>query len=459
MEIVQKTGRFYTGIIMRNIGIFIFIGLLSVLFQPDGWIPNETMYAVSQFAYNYALPSMIAFAGGDRIGGHEGGILSVLALCGILLNAPEMGLFGAMITGPVCGFIWKREGKMLENSRFAELQMLLKNLTLGITGGILAAIEYYLVTKSVDLVAAVLEQIVTFLIRKNYIAFLNVLIEPAKIFFLNNIVNHGIFVPLGMRQAGQTGRSILFLLETNPGPGLGVILGLILYYRKDKKRRRELMSVAVTEAVGGVHEVYFPLILENMRLLVPLVLGGMTGTVCFSLFQCGTAGVVSPGSMITILILSDPNLILKTALGILASTAVSGFFTVVCMRGKKKSYENRPNEAVDTTEDPGKEMKTEMTEKEIYYHNLQKVGFVCDGGMGSSAMGAALFRRNLAVHGIQGIEVKAYAVDLIPDDLDLIVCQKDFYQLHGEIQKLNCYVISGFTAKEEYEELVEKMLK
>ena len=108
MKIVQKTGRFYTGIIMKNIGIFIFIGLLSVVFQPDGWIPNATMYVISQFAYNYALPSMIAFAGGSRIGGHEGGTLAVMALCGLLIASPESGIFGAMLCGPVCGFLWKK---------------------------------------------------------------------------------------------------------------------------------------------------------------------------------------------------------------------------------------------------------------------------------------------------------------------------------------------------------------
>nr|WP_296955733.1 hypothetical protein [uncultured Mediterraneibacter sp.] len=478
MKIVQKTGRFYTGIIMKNIGIFIFIGLLSVVFQPDGWVPNATMYEISQFAYNYALPSMIAFAGGSRIGGHEGGTLAVMALCGLLIGSPESGIFGAMLCGPVCGFLWKKGQKLLEDSQLAKMQMLVKNLTLGMTGGILAAVSYYLLTRVTGSVSSVLEYAVSFLIEHRCIAVLNVLIEPAKVFFFNNLLNHGAFVPLGMSQAEQAGKSLLFLLETNPGPGLGVILGLLICRREDGKRRAELMAVAVTEAIGGVHEVYFPLVLQNLRLLIPLICGGITGTVWFSIFQCGTAGVVSPGSVITILILSDPERMLATGGGILISAGVSCALTFLCIESQKHACiknekivsedQKQEKEAIinmdKVTEVPqsyrSEEEKTRnrMQEKQINYQNLHKIGFVCDGGMGSSAMGAALFRRSLAAHGIQGVEVKAYAADLIPENLDLIVCQKEFYQLNEEMQELNCHVISGFTAKEEYEALAGRIL-
>lgn len=523
MKIVQKTGRFYTGIIMKNIGIFIFIGLLSVVFQPDGWVPNATMYEISQFAYNYALPSMIAFAGGSRIGGHEGGTLAVMALCGLLIGSPESGIFGAMLCGPICGFLWKKGQNMLEESQLAKMQMLVKNLTLGITGGILAAVSYYLLTRITASVASVLEYAVSFLIKHHCIAALNILIEPAKVFFFNNILNHGVFVPLGMSQAEQTGKSLLFLLETNPGPGLGLILGLLICSREDGRRRAELMAVAVTEAIGGVHEVYFPFVLQNLRLLFPLICGGITGTVWFSVFQCGTAGVVSPGSVITVLILSDPDQMLMTGAGILISAGVSCVLTLLCVQSQKyagvktetlslknqgngkklaetkqesviseaseqqqitkrqvepekeekisvnvekKMIEKEPETPERYRDDQGKvdsihsERKTrnKMPEKQINYKNLHKIGFVCDGGMGSSAMGAALFRRSLAIYGIQGMDVKAYAADLIPEDLDLIVCQKDFYQLNEEVQKLNCHVISGFTARDEYEKLVGRIM-
>ncbi|MEZ5089394.1 MAG: hypothetical protein R2719_06495 [Micropruina sp.] len=49
------------------------------------------------------------------------------------------------------------------------------------------------------------------------------LIEPAKILFLNNAINHGILTPLGLAEAAESGKSILFLLEANPGPGLGLL--------------------------------------------------------------------------------------------------------------------------------------------------------------------------------------------------------------------------------------------
>lgn len=468
MNVIQKTGKFYSRIIMKNIGIFVFIGLLSVVFQTKGWFPNEDIYAISQVAYRYVLPCMIAYEGGNLLSDSFGGLMAVMALCGILLRDPEAGIFGAMISAPLGGFLWKKEREFLERDCFAETKMLLRNLLLGFTGAVLAIGEYYFLAEIVTFFAVAAGNCIGWILEHGYIAVLNILIESAKVFFLNNIMNHGILVPLGMNQAEQTGGSILFLLETNPGPGLGILLGLLFYKRKNSKRRQELATAAFTHAIGGIHEVYFPFVLANLGLLIPLILGGAAGSIWFSVFHCETAGVISPGSVLTILIMAGKGSALPVLGGILVSAAVSGIgsYLYLCWRGTEVEQiepaamerEKQKESETEREQMPCPETTSEQEEKSMpgnIYQNLHKIGFVCDGGMGSSAMGAALFRRALRTAGIDGIQVEVYAADLIGEDLDLIVCQKEFYALNPQLHERSCHVISGFTDREEYTKLIQ----
>lgn len=471
MNVIQKTGKFYTRIIMKNIGIFIFIGLLSVVFQADGWFPNEDMYAISQTAYRYILPCMIAYEGGNLLSDPLGGLTAVMALCGILVRDPDIGIFGAMISAPLGGCLWKWEKRFLEQDCFAGTRMLLQNLTLGITGVLLAAGEYYLLAEVITALSAVIGICIGWLLRHGYIAVLNVLIEPAKVFFLNNIMNHGILVPLGMSQAEQTGGSILFLLETNPGPGLGLLLGLLFCDGRKGKRRQELATAAFTEAVGGIHEVYFPFVLADLGLLIPLIFGGMAGSLWFSVFHCETAGVISPGSLLTVLILAGRDSLVPVLGGILVSAAVSAAGTCLYVSWRKRQNGQpeilssavisperiQPENAEEQPKRkaiPKEEEKPVQEQQKESYRNLHKIGFVCDGGMGSSAMGAALFRRALKAEKIEGIQVEVYAADLLEDDVDLIVCQKEFYLLNPQLHDKFCHVVSGFTDREEYTKLI-----
>lgn len=480
MELVQKTGRFYTRIIMQNIGIFIFIGLLSVLFHTDGWLPNENMYAISQFAYWYALPCMIAFSGGNYIGGLSGGFLSVLSVCGIITANPELGICGAMISGPLGGYFWKQLEKLLDKTHYAQTQMLYHNLFLGITGCLLAGIEYYILSGISTAFTHIFNGCFQFLVTHHMTALLSILIEPGKIFFLNNLINHGILLPAGLSQAEQYGSSILFLLETNPGPGLGILIACLVCYRKRETTRSEYFTAITTEFIGGIHEVYFPVVFSDLRLLFPLILSGVTGSIWFDLMHCGTVTPVSPGSIITLLLLSEKGKVLYILCGVILSATISFFVSLLLLRSKIREIQEEP--CVPSASAPKKEtiepdtlseQKQEYVESDTISEQrietvgsdttseqkLEKIGFVCDGGMGSSAMGAALFRRCLTRHGISGIEVKAYAADMISDDLDLIVCQEDYYKIKQELHSKYCYVISSFTKQEEYETLAAHIEK
>ena len=235
---------------------------------------------------------------------------------------------------------------------------------------------------------------------------------------------------------------------------------------------RDYNGCAFTQAIGGIHEVYFPFVLADLGLLLPLIVGGVAGSIWFSIFHCETAGVISPGSVLTILIMAGRSSMLPVLGGIFVSTAVSGVgsYLYLCWRGERKEVpqseipESEKQEELEkeNTEMSGleRELETasEQEEKpmpENIYQNLHKIGFVCNGGMGSSAMGAALFRRALKTAGITGIQVEVYAADLIEEDIDLIVCQKEFYALNPQLHEKACHVIAGFTDREEYTKLIQ----
>lgn len=274
MEKLNKLGKFYTRIIMKHIGIFIFIGILFVVFHDQGWFPNENMYAISQLVYEVVLPALLAFEGGRKVGETGGGILAVLATAGLLTAESSVGILGAMVLGPAAGFLWRKEEPLIEKYAGAGFQMLGKNLAMGITGSVLAVFSYYLVSPVLAMATGLAGRMMNLLITYRAIGLLSVIIEPLKVFFMNNVVNHAILVPLGMEQLQETGSSVLFLLETNPGPGLGMLAALFVV---KKERRNEYLSAIAAELAGGIHEVYFPFVWSDLRLLAPLILGGMAG--------------------------------------------------------------------------------------------------------------------------------------------------------------------------------------
>ena len=474
MRYVHRIGRFYTKIIMENIGIFIFIGMLSVLFHDDGWFPNRGLYVVGVFAYSFVLPCVIAYAAGKAMEPGFGGVVAVAALCGLLAADVRAGLFGAMLSGPVAGYLWRKEKEFLDRTcEGIEMQMLVRNLCIGMTGCVLAAGEYYLLSEALRKILQVIYQGVDFLIVHNGIGFLNIIIEPAKVFFMNNLVNHGILIPIGMSQVREAGQSCLFLMEANPGPGFGMLMAL---YLTKKRKREECVSAAVAEALGGIHEVYFPFVLAKLKLLIPLILGGMAGTFCFDYLQCGLKGAVSPGSILTILFFAGKSSVLPVLVGITVSAAVSFGGCILLLKAediskeagtyqledmeKSRTGDATVSETVNETKSRA-EAKTgeaaEMETQETVYRKIYHIGFVCDGGMGSSAMGAAIFRRVLMQHGITDRKVAAYAADMIPEDVELIVCQEDFYRFSETLHDRECYRVTSFVKTEEYLDLAAKI--
>ena len=466
MKKLRRIGNFYTRIIMNNVGIFIFVGLLSVLFHERGWFPNENMYALSQFVYRWILPTLMAFEGGRLICGKEGnvsgGILAVLAVGGMLMKDTDAGIFAAMIAGPAAGILWKFVEEKVKQWVSPGIQMLVRNLCLGILGALLAAVGMWAIVPALDVLSGGLYRGVDFLVQQRLSWLLSFLIEPAKVFFLNNVANYAILVPLGMQQVQETGSSILFLLEANPGPGLGVLLALYWNLQEERKKQ-ELAAAIVTEAAGGIHEVYFPYVWSNLRLLLPLILGGVSGTICFSLLGAGVQGVVSPGSIVTLLLMSGRASLIPVLTGIFVSAVVSFYVGLLVLGSRKKitqsATENLESDKSQSFEKMIKDMDVDQRDATATPEPpLQKIAVVCNGGMGSSAMGAAVFRRLLKQEQISGVSVEAYAADLVPDSAQVIVCQKDYRPLlPKELGGREIFTVESLMQTELYRPLIQEI--
>lgn len=457
------------------IGIFIFVGILSVIFGDYGWAPNENIYAISQFVYSYVIPALIAYAAGNHMGqiyekrpdvpktgiNHAGGAIAVMAAAGIMIADKNCAILGAMILGPICGLLWKHVLEPLTRKAVQGMEMLTRNLVAAIVGAAFSIAAYYVLTPVLSAVTHVIMMGVDWLIAHKLICLTSVLIEPAKVFFLNNSIHHGILLPLAMQQAEQNGSSMLFLLETNPGPGLGVLLALWL---SNRKKRKEYAAYMFVECIGGIHEIYFPEVLANLWLLLALISGGMAGTLCMSVFHVASAGLVSPGSILTVLFMSGHH-VLATLFAVAISTAVSCAIAFFILKRQGKwcteaaiSAQEEKEEAVQEKKEEAVQEKRQVLEKELMQGI--KIGFICDAGVGSSAMGAALFRRKLKEEGMDGITAEAYAVDQIPEDLTIGVCQRAFLEiLQKESNLSNIVTMESLLNQTEHLALIEKLRK
>lgn len=450
MGVVHKVGKFYQKVMMKNIVLFISAGLLMVVFGENGWFPNHELNAIALLVYEIILPVMIAYHCGAKLSDFVGGTTAVIAVTGLLAADSHAGFFGAMVIGPLTGFLWKKlQAIFLEKSDF-RMKMLMKNLLAAITGGILSIALYLFLAPVLENCMDGIRLGIQFLIERRLLVALSIIVEPAKVFFLNNLMNHAVFVPLGMEQLQSAGSSIFFLMETNPGPGLGVLLALFLL---KKAERNEAVSAMFAHGIGGIHEVYFPFALSDMRLLLPLILGGMAGNIYFSLTGAGLQGPVSPGSVFIILLMAGKNKVFHVLLGMLLSAAVSCGVSICLLKIKSEKAHATETEAERIEKEKAKQ-------QEMKREKIERIAIVCDGGVGSSVMGAALLRRNLAGRKIEGIKVEAFAADLVPEDVKVLICQKDYYQLlPEELRNREIFTVDNLVQMDGFSVIIEEIQK
>ena len=407
-EKIQKFGKFLSGMVMPNIGAFIAWGFITAFFIASGWFPNEKLAGLVDPMLKYLLPILVGYTGGKVVAGVRGGVIGSIATRGVIVGADIPMYIGAMIMGPLSGYIIKKFDKAVEGKVPAGFEMLVNNFSVGIIGMILAIVGFYAVGPFVVMMTGVLKGGVEFIISKGLLPLVSIFIEPAKVLFLNNAINHGIIGPIGIEQAQNMGKSIMFLLESNPGPGLGVLLA---YWMCSKGAMKESApGAAIIHALGGIHEIYFPYVLMNPLLLLAPIAGSAAGILVFSIFKVGLVATPSPGSIFAILALAPKGEMLGVLLGILAAAAVSFLVAAPLV---KKAANNMEDE---TKEESNLESNVDVIKRDV----INKIVFACDAGMGSSAMGATKFRNRIKKLGLN-IEVTNSSVDTIPSDADLVV--------------------------------------
>lgn len=404
---MRKISRFYKDAIMQNLGLFIALGLLNVLFSRYGWFPNIQLRESIKVMSQIIIPIFIAYSCGKQSGGELGASVSVIAMLGIIVKEDTYGMFAAMLMGPLLGMMSKGLYERLKEKIPAGFEMLVKNLFIGIVGVTALLFTRSVVIFGIRYLYEGLYKAADYLVVHNMIVGLPVIVEPLKVLFLNNSMNHGILTPIGMQQMYQTGKSVFFLVETNPGPGLGILLAMLLYHKTERKK---YASYALFESIGGIHEVYFPYILARPMLIFAAIAGGISGMFVFERTGAGAVSVISPGSCLLFLLLSAKGDILWTGIGMLVSTVVSFGISILILKQSKK----------ETWMMDKKDTKIEKKEKPNY------ICFVCDAGFGSSAMAASLFKKRLKKEEIEGICVEHASIEHIPETADIVFAQKSF---------------------------------
>ncbi|WP_270852690.1 PTS mannitol transporter subunit IICB [Clostridium tertium] len=409
---MQKFGKFLSGMVMPNIGAFIAWGLITAFFIPTGWIPNELLGSLVDPMIKYLLPLLIGYTGGKMVGGARGGVIGTVATMGVIVGADIPMFIGAMIMGPLAGFLIKKFDKVVDGKIPSGFEMLVNNFSIGILGMILAILGFFAIGPVVVVLTGILKTGVEALVARKLLPLVSLFIEPGKILFLNNAINHGVLGPIGLEQVQESGKSIMFLLEANPGPGLGIILAYWMYSKGSVKQSAP--GAAIIHFLGGIHEIYFPYVLMNPLLLLAVIAGGASGILVFTILGAGLVATPSPGSIFALMAMAPKGGLLPVLAGVAVATVVS---FLVAAPFIKIASKNAKEEDLEEAKGKVNEMKN------INKSSVKKIVFACDAGMGSSAMGASKFRNKIKELNL-GIEVMHASVDEIPKDTDIVVTHK-----------------------------------
>ena len=349
--------------------------------------------------------------------------MGAIATIGVIVGAPAYPmLMGAMVMGPLAGFVIKKFDQAMDGRMPAGFEMLINNFSIGIFGMLLAIVGYYAIGPFMSAVLVVLKGGVQVLVDHSLLPLAAIFIEPAKVLFLNNAINHGIFTPIGIEQAAEAGKSIMYMLEANPGPGLGLLLAYWAF-SKDKATKDSAPGAIIIHFFGGIHEIYFPYILMNPLVIVGPIAGNICAILFYSITKAGLVGPSAPGSIIAFMSMSPKSSIVITALGVLIAAAVSFLVSspIVKMAGSK-SLEDAQKKTSDMKAESKGQAAEVLSGADVKADDIKKIVFACDAGMGSSAMGATKFRNRIKPLNL-GITVTNTSVDNVPADADVVVCQ------------------------------------
>ncbi|MBX7431094.1 PTS mannitol transporter subunit IICBA [Mycobacterium sp. Y57] len=477
---IQKLGTALSNMVMPNIGAFIAWGLITALFieagwltgifsglrDPGGWVAQIGGWGDYEGAgivgpmITYLLPILIGYTGGRMVYGTRGAVVGAIATMGVVTGSDIPMFMGAMIMGPLGGWLMKKIDSIWDGKIKPGFEMLIDNFSSGILGLILAAFGFFGIGPIVSSITRAAGDVVDFLVNNDLLPLTSLLIEPAKVLFLNNAINHGVLTPLGTTQALETGKSILFLLETNPGPGLGVLLAFMVFGKG--AARASAPGAAVIQFFGGIHEIYFPYVLMKPKLIAATILGGMTGVFINVLFGSGLRAPAAPGSIIAIYAQTPADSFIGVTLAVLGATGVSFAVASLLLKTDKADDEQDLAAATASMESmKGKKSSVASTlvaPGAVLAGPIHSIVFACDAGMGSSAMGASVLRKKIKQAGYSDIKVTNSAISNLNDTYDLVVSHRDLTERARQRTGSAIHVsVDDFMGSPRYDEIVEQL--
>ncbi|MCW2792052.1 MAG: mannitol transporter subunit [Nocardioides sp.] len=469
---VQKFGTFLSNMVMPNIGAIIAWGLITAFFIPVGWTPNEKIATIVGPGIYYLIPLLIAYTGGYNVYKLRGGVVGATSTLGIIM-ATSSPLFdkayattggspmflGAMIMGPLGAYAILRLDRLWAGKIKPGFEMLVNNFSAGISAALMAIAAMFLLGPVLRAVMAGLGNAVEFLVNHSLLPITAIIIEPAKVLFLNNAINHGVLTPLGLDQSKQIGHSALFLLEANPGPGAGMLLAFMIFGKGVAKATAP--GALVIQFFGGIHEVYFPYVLAKPRLLLALVAGGATGTLMNVIFDSGLVAPAAPGSIFAVY----SSLAKGSALGVTLcwSSALIVTFVVASVLLRLDRSEDEVDLAAATADMEARKGKKSVASSVLGGgggggggKEIRSIVFACDAGMGSSAMGASVLRRKVHGAGFTDVTVVNQSIANLTDTYDLVVTHQDLTARARQQTGSAIHVsVDNFMASPRYDEIVD----
>lgn len=456
----QKLGTTLSNMVMPNIGAFIAWGILATLFIETGWFPNPTLSVMVSPILTYLLPLLIGYTAGFNVYGQRGAVVGAMATFGAIVGSSVTMFIGAMIMGPLGAWCIKKFDEKFQEKIRPGFEMLLNNFSAGIIGFILIILAFLAVGPVVSSLTAAIGVGVQAIINAKMLPLANILIEPAKVLFLNNALNHGIFTPLGTEQVAEAGKSILFLLESNPGPGLGILLAYSFFGKGSAKSSAP--GAVIIEFLGGIHEIYFPYVMMKPLLFLAAIAGGVVGTFTFQLLGAGLSAAASPGSIIAILAMTPRGGYLPVIAGVAAAAVASFLVASVILKADRSESDSLESAQAASqaakAASKGQEVAPSQEELMISTDAVQQIIFACDAGMGSSAMGASILREKVKKAGLD-IPVTNKAISNLTDTPNtLIVTQEELAERAAQKTPSAIHVsVDNFLATPKYDEIVTRL--
>lgn len=456
---LQRAGAFLSAMVVPNIAAFIAWGFITALFIPTGWIPNAHLAKLVGPMSLALLPLLIGYSGGRLVYGIRGGVLGALATMGVVAGSTVPMFVGAMVVGPLAAWTIKRFDRWAADRVPVGFEMLVSNFSAGIIGMAFTLVVYAAVGPALARVTAAIAQGAESITRAGLLPFIALFIEPGKVLFINNAINHGVLSPLGLAQAKEMGRSIFFLLETNPGPGLGLLLAYALSGRG--MARQSAPGAMVIHFLGGIHEIYFPYALMNPATLLALIAGGLAADLTFVATGAGLVAVPSPGSIFAEIAMAPRGGLAPVLLGIAAGAVVSCVVAMPIVRwwSAGESDAGQLEEAAEQV----RAMKAAArgtaparadAETRKVSSAARSIVFVCEAGMGSSVMGQSVLKRKLAQARLE-IEVTHAAVSDIPPAAQVIVCHRSLAaRVQQAAPRAAVYEVDDFLTSPAYDGLI-----